>query len=79
MGFIFYFIRSYLETDAMTKARFLAKEYMEEENILSKEEIQEVVKQYDKLNTKGIIATNYSLLLGIIIKTIILTILMILI
>lgn len=79
MGFIFYFIRSYLENDAMTKARFLAKEYMEEENILSREEVQEVACEYDKLNNMGIIATNYSLLFGIIIKTIILSILMMII
>ena len=79
MGFVFYFIRSYLETDAMTKARFLAKEYMEEENILSKEEIQEIIDEYDKLNNLGIIATNYTLLNEIIIKTIVLIILMIII
>ena len=75
MGFIFYFIRSYLEIDAMTKARFLAKEYIEEENILNKEEFEQVINEYDKLNNMGIIATNYSLLLGVIVKTIILTIL----
>ena len=79
MGFVFYFIRSYLETDAMTKARFLAKEYMEEENLLSKEEIQEIIDEYDKLNNLGIIATNYTLLNEIIIKTIVLIILMIII
>jgi len=75
MGFIYYFIRSYLEMDAMTKAKFLAKEYIKEENILNEEEIKQVVNEYDKLNDKGIIATNYSLLLEVIIKTIILTIL----
>ena len=72
MGFVFYFIRSYLENDAMTKARFLAKEYIEEENILNKEEINEVINEYDKLNSMGIIATNYSLLFQVFIKTIIL-------
>ena len=30
MSFIYYMIRSFLEMDAMTKAEFLAKEYMEE-------------------------------------------------
>ena len=28
LGFLYYVIRAYLENDAMTKARFLAKEYM---------------------------------------------------
>ena len=72
IGFIFYFVRSFLEMDAMTKARFLAKEYMEEENISDKQEINEIVNEYDKLNTLGIKATNYKLLAEIIIKIIIL-------
>ena len=29
LSYIYYFVRSYLENDAMIKARFLAKEYME--------------------------------------------------
>ena len=76
MGFIFYFIRSFLETDAMTKAKFLAKEYMEDEQISDKEEIEQIVSEYDKLNDMGIKATNYSLLVGVIVKTIILIALM---
>ena len=39
-GFAYYFVRSYLENDAMIKARFLAKEYMEKKKISSKEEIE---------------------------------------
>ena len=74
MGLIFYFVRSYLENDAMIKARFLAKEYMEDENIQNKEEIDEVIHEYDILNNIGIKATNYSLLLSVLIKTIILAI-----
>ena len=60
----------------MTKARFLAKEYMEEEKISNKEEIDEIINEYDKLNNLGIKATNYKLLVGVVVKTIILTILM---
>ena len=74
MGLIFYFVRSYLENDAMIKARFLAKEYMEDENLQNKEEIDEVIHEYDILNNIGIKATNYSLLLSVLIKTIILAI-----
>ncbi len=43
LGFIYYIIRSYLETDAMIKAEYLAKEYMEETDKLTKEEI-EIIK-----------------------------------
>ena len=74
MSYIYYFIRSYLETDAMIKARYLAKEYMEETQILDKKEIEEIVEEYDKLNSVGIKAINYNLILGTIVKVIIFTI-----
>ena len=70
-SYIYYFVRSYLENDAMTKARFLAKEYMEESNILEKQEINKVVAKYDKLNNLGIKLTNYDLMVKTVIKIII--------
>ena len=71
MGLIYYVIRSYLENDAMIKARFLAKDYMIEENISSKEEIDKIVRQYDKLNNVGIKFTNVKLALSVYIKCLI--------
>ena len=71
LGFIYYFVRSYLENDAMTKARFLAKEYMEKQCISSKEEIDKIVKEYDKLNDVGIKCVDYNLFFNTIIKVII--------
>lgn len=73
-GFIFYVIRSYLETDAMIKAKYLAKEYMEEEKV-KKETIERLVKEYEKLNNKAIILTNYTLFRGCFIKIILYSIL----
>ena len=70
-GFIYYFTRSYLENDAMIKARFLAKDYMEKQNISSKEEIQKIVNGFDKLNDIGIKCVNYNLFFNTIIKIII--------
>ncbi len=70
-GFIYYFIRSYLENDAMIKARFWAKEYMEHQKISSQEEIDEIINNYDRLNDVGIKAVNYTLLLNVMIKFII--------
>ena len=70
-SYVYYFVRSYLENDAMTKARFLAKEYMEERNILEKQEINKVVMKYDKLNNLGIKFTNYDLMFKTVIKIII--------
>ena len=71
LGFIYYFTRSYLENDAMIKARFLAEDYMEKQKISSKEEIEKIVNEFDKLNTIGIRCVNYNLFFNTIIKTMI--------
>ena len=47
-------VRSFIEIDAMTKSRFLAKEYMEKKNLCSNEEIDKLLEQYDKINKIGI-------------------------
>lgn len=74
LGMVYYAVRIYLENDAMVKARFLAKEYMQEKNISSQEEIDKVIQKYDEVNDIGIKATNYQLFQSIVIKTIILLI-----
>ena len=60
--FIHYAIRSYLEMDAMTKAKSLAEEYLEEEGILSKQEQNIVLDNYEIINNIGIKLTNYTLI-----------------
>lgn len=70
-GFLYYLVRSYLEDDAMIKARFLAKEYMEKKKISSQEEINHMIDKLDKLNDIGIRATNYALCFCVIIKILI--------
>lgn len=74
-GFIYYVVRAYLETDAMTKARYLAKEYMLDyihiNTICTKDEIEEIDKKYEKINKLGIPATNYILMVNCIIKIVI--------
>lgn len=72
LGMVYYFVRAYLENDAMIKARFLAKEYMEEKQCTTKEEIEQIVHGFDQINNLGIKGVNYSILLGIFIKAIIL-------
>lgn len=74
LSYIYYFVRSYLENDAMIKARYVAKEYMEEIKILSHDEIANIIKSYDKLNDIGIKTVNYQLMLETLIKVIILAI-----
>lgn len=76
-GFVFYAVRIYLENDAMIKARFLAKDYMQEKNISSKEEIDKIVKKYDELNNIGIKCTNFHLLSNVLLKIMILLIIFI--
>ena len=59
MIIVFYVIRSYLEIEAMTKAKYVAKEYLEEQHI---EETNEIVEEYEKLNDVGIKYTCYNLI-----------------
>ena len=70
-GFLYYLVRSYLENDAMIKARFLAKEYMEKKKISSQEEINRMINTFDKLNDIGIRGTNYALCFSVIIEILI--------
>lgn len=54
LSFIQFVVRGYLEIDAMTKSKFLAKEYMQKKKICTDEEIDELIKEYDKINEIGI-------------------------
>ncbi len=47
-------VRSFLEIDAMTRARFLAKEYMEKKKLCSEKEQKKLLKEYKKINKIGI-------------------------
>lgn len=72
MSIVLYFIRSYIEIDAMTKARFLAKEYMEKnKDLINENDINIVVENYDKLNEIGIKFYCFKLLFDYLIKVIV--------
>lgn len=71
---VYYAVRTYLENDAMIKARFLAKEYMQEKAISTREEIDKIVNKYDELNDIGIRCTNFQFLSNILVKIIILAV-----
>ena len=68
LSFIYYAIRIFLENDAMIKAEFLAKEYMEEQKISSKEDIEKVCKGFRKINNVTIKGTNGDLFVKIMLK-----------
>lgn len=72
LGFFSFIIRAYLENDAMIKAEYIAKEYMEELNISSKEEREKLVDGFKQINNNGIKGVNFSLMLSILMKTIVL-------
>ena len=74
LSLINYVIRMYLENDAMIKARFLAKEYLEEEKISTKEEIKEMVKGFDDLNNLGVKCIHYQFFLNCMLKVLIFSI-----
>ena len=79
IGIIGYVIKAYLENEAMSKAFYLAKEYIneyQEKNIdISKDDIDLLIKNFDILNRMGIPLTNFYLLIIFLIKVIILCIL----
>lgn len=68
LSMIYYLVRVFLENDAMFKARYLAKEYMEEKKISSPEEIEKLVQGFEKINTVGIKCINYHFFLEIMMK-----------
>ena len=71
LSMVYYMVRAFLENDAMIKAKYLAKEYMQEKSISTKDEIDKIIDGYTRLNDEGIKAVNYQLLLEILIKVII--------
>lgn len=59
LAMVFYVIRSYLEIEAMTKAKYISKEYLEEKNV---KETKEIITEYEKINNIGIKYTCYKLI-----------------
>lgn len=78
MGVIQYVIRFTLENEAMLKAKYLAKEYIEEKKILTESEKNLLLSEYDRVNNICIPFVNYSLISASIIKIIIYSVIVIL-
>ena len=73
MGLIYYMVRMYLENDAMIKARFLAKEYMEESKIVSDQENRKIIDGFDEINKLGIKCINYNIFYNIAMQVMLFT------
>ena len=64
MAIIKFAVRGFLEIDAMTKSKYMAKEYMESKNILTKKEISIIIEKYDEINNLGVPFTIVHILTG---------------
>lgn len=74
LGMIYIVVRIFLENDAMIKARYLAKEYMQNKKISDEKEIDKFVAEFDKINNVGIKCTNYYLFLTVMIQVLVFTV-----
>ena len=71
LSFIYYVIKIFLENDAMIKAQYLAKEYMEKQECVTEKDIEKIYDGYKQLNKGLIKSTNCNLFVGIMIKLVI--------
>ena len=72
MSAVLYVVRSYIETDAMIRARYVTKEYLEMKlELINKENVEIIVKNLDRINDKGVKLYNFNLLLGYLMKIVI--------
>ena len=71
LSFIYYVVRVFLENDAMIKAQYIAREYMQEQEVATEEEVDKIFKGFQNLNKGLIKGTNCNLFTGIMIKLVI--------
>ena len=71
LGIVQYIIRFSLENEAIIKARYIAKEYIEENRILEEEEKKKLLAEYDEVNNIGITFMNFHLISKNILKDLI--------
>lgn len=76
MQLTLYAVRSFLETDAMTRAEFMAQDYIKETGYVSQEEKEKIIQTYKDVNKAGIKSYNYVLLMKALIKLLIYAIIM---
>lgn len=56
-------VRSYLETDAMIRAEYIAKDYIKEKKLLKKDDEEKIINTYKEINNIGIKLYNYILII----------------
>lgn len=55
-------VRGFLEIEAITKSKYLAKEYIESKNLINKKEIESIMEKYDAINKVSLPLTVVQLL-----------------
>ena len=75
--FIFFVVRNFLEVDAMTRAEFLAKEYIDKTKLLNERDANKIDSKYKEINKMGIKLYTFTLACQSMIKPIIYCILLI--
>ena len=68
LGLIQFAVRGYLETDAMTRSKYLAKDYINNKNLCTNKETEELINEYDKINKMGILFYLFSMISSLLIK-----------
>lgn len=71
-----YAVRSFLETDAMTRAEFITQDYIEKTDYVLQEEKEKIIQVYKDVNKVGIKSYNYVLLMKALIRLLIYAIVM---
>lgn len=69
--FMFYIVRSFLETDAMIRAEYLSKEYLDKSCNLEETEADIIIEKYKQMNKIGIKLYNFTLACKSIVKPIV--------
>ena len=75
LSFIYYVVRVFLENDAMIKAQYIAKDYMQKQDVVTEEEVNKILEGFQNLNKGLIKGTNCNLFTGIMIKLVIFNVL----
>ena len=57
-------VRGFLETDAMTKSKYLAEKYIKSKNIITEKETEQLLEKYDEINKLGVPFTIVRILVG---------------
>ena len=68
LGIVQYHVKTMLEIDAISKSKYLARDYLENIGMIDKNDIYKIVLAYEKINNIGLKAVNFYLLTNVLIK-----------